>query len=264
MGFYIKEYLKSHKNCLFIYGSLKTKRLADELGFEKTLYLSMEKIHILLLYARVCSYDKVNIELLHTDWGSQFCIWGKMLYYAKYIWMEHCRELFELPENIKPKVQHIHVLSNIDEIFKTYKLCEKRTVVLSPEAQTLPLLSDEFWCSLAKRLINIGYCVCTNIGSNKEKVIDGTIPLLIKLNDFNKFIEKAGFFIGLRSGLCDLLCDSSCKKIVLYNNQGTYNAFSLKAMGFNKGLSEYIVWEENEQDILKKIVQELTVSDYIS
>lgn len=258
MGLYVKKYLKSHKDSLFVYGSLKMKRLADELGFEKTLYLPMDKVYILLFYARVCGYDKVSMKLLHTDCGGEFCIWGRMLFYAGYGWMENCRELFELPEQIKPKVRRIRARNDMDDFFKKHKLLEGRTVLLSPDAQSVPLLSDEFWKRLSKRLTSMQYCVCTNIGSDEEKAIDGTIPVFVSINDVCEFTEKAGCFIGLRSGLCDLLCDSDCKRIVLYSNQGAYAIFSIKNMGFDKNLSEYIVQAENEMDIIDRIVQELS------
>lgn len=81
MGFYIKEYLKSHDNCLFIFGNKTSIQLAEVLGFGEVLYLPREQVWALINYAKVCGLDKVNIEHLHTSFAVHYRILYTMLKY---------------------------------------------------------------------------------------------------------------------------------------------------------------------------------------
>lgn len=215
MGHYIKEYLKAHKNCLFIFEVPTLRQLAEDLDFGQTLY--MENVWPLINYAKVCGFDKVNMEHLHQTVGAHFRIGVKMLYYMNYTLMHSYRALFELPYTAKPNAQRIKCQNNVDEYFKKYGLLKEKTVILAPNAQSFSLIQRDFWELLAKKLYTKGFSVCTNVASKDEEVIPGTIPVFIKLNDIQEFAEEAGYFIALRSGLCDILCNCSCKKIVLYH-----------------------------------------------
>lgn len=262
MGCYIKEYLKAHQNCLFIFARKATQQLAEDLGFEKTLYIQKDKAWTLVFYAKVCGFDKVNIELFSVSTAVHFRIESKMLNYIKSTLLYEYREIFELPDYIKPDIQRLNCQNNIDEYFEKYGLIKGKTVILAPNAQTIPLLPDEFWETLANRLCEKGFDVCTNVASKDEYAIRGTIPVFIKLNDIQEFAEKAGYFVSLRSGLCDILCNCNCKKIILYHfildvNMEKIQFFSLKNMGFNKNLFEYGINQENEAKIIEQILDEI-------
>ncbi len=40
--------------------------------------------------------------------------------------------------------------------------------------------------------------------------------MFIELRDCVEFAETAGHYIGVRNGLCDVLCMADCRKIVIY------------------------------------------------
>ena len=93
------------------------------------------------------------------------------------------------------------------------------------------------WAQVVNELNNKGYTVCTNVASKKEKAIKGTIPLFIPYKQLVPFLDEAGYFIGIRSGICEVLASSTCKKIVLYkkgfdwNGKDSLDYFSLSKMG---------------------------------
>ncbi len=103
-----------------------------------------------------------------------------------------------------------------DALFGNGKLKKGKTVLLSPFSYTLSVLPNWFWKKLAKELTKLGYSVCTNLGSKKEKTIEGTEGVFLRYEQLGVFLKNAGYFIGIRSGFCDVISSIPCKKIVLY------------------------------------------------
>ncbi|WP_019153825.1 Rossmann-fold NAD(P)-binding domain-containing protein [Robertmurraya massiliosenegalensis] len=104
----------------------------------------------------------------------------------------------------------------VNELFKENGLIEGKTVILAPYANSIPQIKWEFWANLAKKLKNENYIVCTNCGSKEEGPIDGTIPLYFDFREAVAVTEKAGYVIAYRSGFCDIIANSTCKKIIVY------------------------------------------------
>ena len=55
----------------------------------------------------------------------------------------------------------------------------------------------------------------TNV-AGAEKPLPGTKPLCLTVSEIREAVERAELFIGIRSGLCDVLREVSCRKIALY------------------------------------------------
>lgn len=258
MSFYVKAYVKKNHESIFVFGSRVLEELANQLNFRHIVFMDLNNVHALIDYAKVFGFEKVNIKLLHTGY-IHFRLWSRMLTYTGITWMEHYRELFELPDYSKIDVTELVPSSRCGKIFTEYGLIPGKTVILSPYANTIRQVTVEFWELLATQLLSMGYSVCTNIGSSREKPIFGTIPVFIEINNISEFVEIAGFFIGIRSGLCDLLCCCKCLKIILYSDEifdliSVYDFYSLKKMGFGKNVLEYVVNQGSERKILEDIL----------
>lgn len=105
-----------------------------------------------------------------------------------------------------------------DVLFAQHHLMPGKTVLIAPYANTdwphfVPM---DFWERLACRLQAEGYTVCTNSCGEKEPAILGTTAVQIPFSGLKCFLEKAGTFIGLRSGLCEVVSSIACKKIIIY------------------------------------------------
>lgn len=126
----------------------------------------------------------------------------------------------------------------IDRLFAENRLIPGRTVVLAPYVNTLPSLPWWVWCNLADKLLQKGYVVCTNVASPSEAPVNGTIPLRFGYDISVPLLEKCGYFVGVRSGFCDIISSASCKKIIVYQpylfwGEGTnFDYFSLNRIGF--------------------------------
>lgn len=100
--------------------------------------------------------------------------------------------------------------------------------------------------------------VCTNCGSPNEKEIEGTVALRFSYDISVPVIEKCGFFIGIRSGFCDVISTAKCKKIIIYQpyifwGEGTnLDYFSLNK---NKFCNDAIEIEYEGVEFLKLIDQ---------
>lgn len=258
MGFYVEAYVREHPESVFVFGSRILEKLATQLNFGNVVFIELQDVQSLIGYAKVFGFEKVNIKLLHTGY-IHFRLWSRMLTYVGITWMEHYRELFGLPETAKRCITELVPDRACGEIFKEYGLIPGRTVLLSPYANTIRRFSEVFWESLATQLLSMGYCVCTNVGSDREKAVPGTVPVFVEINGISDFAEAAGYFIGIRSGLCDLLCRSGCLKIILYSDEifdliPVYNFYSMEKMGFGENVLEYVVSNENECKILEDIL----------
>lgn len=129
---------------------------------------------------------------------------------------------FCLPEStalVPPEFEENKV--QLRKWFDEYHLLPGKTVLLAPYStgleEYLPPIS--LWEEIARLLRDRGYCVCTNC-FGKEQPVLGTVAISVPFAQIVPFLNEAGGFIGIRSGLCDIISTSICKKAILH----TYNA----------------------------------------
>lgn len=134
----------------------------------------------------------------------------------------------------------------IQQLFKKNHLIPHRTVILSPYVhscqQTFPM---QTWVRLAVTLKELGFSVCTNCAGKEELPVKGTKALCFPLKYSVPVLEMAGYFIGMRSGFCDVAGMAKCKKYIIYRgenmcgNNKESNYFSLNNIGLSKDAKEY-------------------------
>lgn len=90
-----------------------------------------------------------------------------------------------------------------------------RSVILSPYAKSVTNISGSYWRQVIAYFRNQGYELYTNVAGDEEP-LEGTLRLAVPLSQIQSVVERAGVFVGLRSGLCDVLKWADCKKIALY------------------------------------------------
>lgn len=155
-----------------------------------------------------------------------------------------------------------------EKVFCELGLVEGKTVILCPYAKWPPLITNYFWTKLADKLHKKGFMVCTNSIGEKEPPISGTIPVSYSYNIAVPFVKKAGYLVGLRSGLLDIIESAQCKKVALYpsdckkrgitgdgGGEGAMDSFSLNAMFGKNDWLELITAPDNFQEVIVKILQ---------
>ncbi len=132
--------------------------------------------------------------------------------YIKCIPLEqiYCCGVFGLPKGTKPYKP---------TFCKTYEDMEKipkgKSVILAPYAKSVTALSNNVWEQIVEYYIERGYKCFTNVAGD-EKPLPGTLSVSPKLAEVQPLVEHASTFIGIRSGLCDVLRYADCEKIALY------------------------------------------------
>ncbi len=101
------------------------------------------------------------------------------------------------------------------EYDKLEEIPEGKAAVLSPYAKSVTALPKELWNDIVDDLISKGYKLYTNV-AGEEKALMNTEPISVKLSNMKSVVERAGMFIGIRSGLCDVLRTAKCRKIALF------------------------------------------------
>lgn len=90
-----------------------------------------------------------------------------------------------------------------------------KTAILSPYAKSVPPLPEFIWADIIKDLKNRGYDIFTNTVW-ADRPLPGTNPISPTISEMKSVVEYAGLFIGIRSGLCDVIRTANCCKIALF------------------------------------------------
>lgn len=132
--------------------------------------------------------------------------------YLKRIPLEkiYCCGVFGLPSNTKPVVPTRWIrYADLESIEK------RHAVILSPYAKSVTMLPDHIWKDIISDYKKRGYQVFTNV-TGEEMPLEGTLPIRPAIQEMKSVVEQAGIFIGLRSGICDVIRTADCRKIALY------------------------------------------------
>ena len=89
------------------------------------------------------------------------------------------------------------------------------SLILAPYAKSVVKIRESFWTNIAEQHLSKGKKVFTNV-SDDELPITGTNPINIPLDEMIDAVQYAGFFVGIRSGLCDVINYSNCDKTVVF------------------------------------------------
>ena len=95
------------------------------------------------------------------------------------------------------------------------KIPEGRSVIFSPYAKSVTALDPAVWSDAVAYYNGADYKCYTNVIGD-EKPLDGTEAISPPLPEIRSVVERAGAFVGIRSGLCDILREAKAKKIALY------------------------------------------------
>ena len=193
------------------------KKIAIQSGFKNVEVVDHNTMNILLFYKMFMGEDLETVEILHYDFLGR-CICNPIFDQKKFTFYD-CYKCMVFGDDTK------FVNSNMEERKKDVsEYCKKqgivkgKTVILAPYNKSLPDVSPVLWESLTAALRKQGYTVVTNSANAAERPVHGTLALGIPLETINEVVEYAGVFIGMRSGLCDVVSGCNARKIVISPN----------------------------------------------
>jgi hypothetical protein len=256
LGLYFNKYIEKQaiKSYIFVVPGKAGARIAETYGISNIEIITKDQADALINFRMLMGRNNAEILILHSGYLHQRIICNIAMY-EKMTWLDNYKRfLFGLDENELYTKRKVNV--NKSEIYKVLSMMNLemgKTVILAPYAQTMTELSISFWSKLAEKLKECGYSVCTNV-AGEEKPIPNTIPLYLSLDGADFVVEYAGYFIGLRSGFCDVISMAKCKKIILYSNEvfeciKVIDFYSLNKMGLCKDAIEIEVSYNEDNDI---------------
>lgn len=260
---YLKEYVRAanleNDYVLTVVGvpCYKVAKMFEITNVEKIDALATKKL--IKLY-ELC--DDINIIPIHSSEAHV-----KNTVYTKLIRRENITlgkmykyQAFKLNEVTKPQLPvYIRNSTYVEELFDRGKYPENRTVLVSPYANSY--MDDDLlkeWEILCDWLSQQGYRVLTNSAGECEPPIKGTEAIWIPLEYITDFVERGGWFIGIRSGLCDIISGAKCKKIIFYKEdlygRGDYTAYhSLKGMGLCDDAIEIKYCRDTQKNVFENV-----------
>lgn len=155
-------------------------------------------------------FGEQNVFIPHQD--RPYVVNLSKALYIKKIPLEklYCCGVFGLPEDTVPcRPAYGETYDGPEEIEPG------KTVILAPYAKSVTSLKPEVWERIVEEYRGRGYVCYTNV-AGEEMPLPGTKPVSPSIAQICSLVEKAGTFIGIRSGLCDVVKDAACKKIALY------------------------------------------------
>lgn len=205
------------------------ERLAIHLGYQ-TYRVSADDMDSLVLFCRIVGWDIVDVKKM--NYGMNQPEFMRLSCLVDYHTMIQ-KGVFH--STVRRKAKRLPQISS-GKLFEENGLSSPRTILLSPYAETVKSMSTDFWIRLVRVLTEYRFDVCTNV-SGEEQPIIGTKGVFIPYNQILDFVDHIFCFIGLRSGLCDLLSSTTGNCIILYTGRHAFihgsnlDFFGLRAMG---------------------------------
>lgn len=268
IGTFWKQYLKQEKinNYVFLVINKACEKTAMLFDIKNTEVLEQKIESTYLIQYHMLCPEKAKIKILNDSWLK---IHVDPLKWFRGFKGLNFKELFrkfvfELPDTARPEAPVLKETEElIEESFHKNDLQVGNTVVLSPYSNTLADLPDVFWNKLVEELKKEGFSVCTNGNGDTEPALKGTSCVFVPLHRAPQWIEKAGYFIGVRSGFCDIISASKAKKIILYDarerffNCSAYEYFNLKDMELCDDAVE-LLFDRDDRNLSEKIMNCIT------
>lgn len=112
-----------------------------------------------------------------------------------------------------------------------------RTAVLFPYAQSFAVASLGHFAALAQRLSDAGWAVFTSVAGPEEPVA-GTRPISIPFAILPDVVERAGWGIAVRSGICDIVAPTRARKTFVFRSRKELAQWGVASMGLCRDAHE--------------------------
>lgn len=163
-------------------------------------------------------------------------------------------------------IPELKISKKINEIFKKYELIENKTFIIAPDSiSAVEQIADNVWKSYADNLTELGFTCLFNV-KNSERFYPYK-NLYLNLSETLQLISLGKYFLGYRSGLCDLVAAfTNINQFVVYpnikNKKIDYPYIKKSFKNFNEDLYEYysLKYIFNEKNIVEFLYDESTSS----
>lgn len=221
---YLRDYVEGNgiEEYEVLVSNKGAQKVGELFGIESHI-VDKEKLIQAVFFQRVFGEEIANIKNTHMCVGSQRgnIFLHKIDYNThEQKWIYQARERKSQPRLIQ---------RNSDAFFDEYNLIPEKTVLISPFSYSVCPVERDYYRDIINGLHDRGYQVCTNISKGEEN-LPNTIGVFLPYDTVIDFVDKSAGFVGMRSGLCDIVSSTSTKMVV-YHKEFCFNQFSLERMG---------------------------------
>lgn len=220
IGRYFRYYISKNniKKYEFIFRGKSERNIGKLFGIYGNIILNDHEVWLLNRFKQFVGENNTQIlELHHYAYPVQ--AHASSIYFEGYKGWTFERLIrnvgMGIKEDVAPYVPRFQTVDSIKNVFYKKGLIPGRTIIISPFSSSAYILDFIWWTRLVERLTKLGYTIATNVSSDSDYEIVGTKRLFIPYEEIKSYVEYAGYFIGARSGLCDIIGDCDCYKIIL-------------------------------------------------
>jgi len=243
---FLDTYIKKNKieKYVLLLSKNNCKKVAELFGYSNIIVISNNDLKDILLAWQFIGTEKIQIKPA-LFWG-----WETKHYYRDYrkhkemSFADYFKyDVFGLNDNDRFNHPKRKMINNDvgEKLFQEKKLKKGKTVIIAPYAGSfISAITMDEWKNVVKILKRKGYVVCTNCYGS-ELPIPGTSAIQFSYEEALDVLDYAGGFISVRSGLCDVVSNSKCNFLVIYESSylaSDYEYFSIKKMGLNNNVNE--------------------------
>lgn len=257
-GFCERENIKEYVFCVL---GENCKRVAELFYIENIHIISQNEKELLLKAWEFYGTEIMCLKpLLHWGWRTKRFLHSDN--HLQITFMEMFQyDVYENDYEVESSHPYIDRKSEFaKELFDELKIKKGKTVILAPYAGSfISEISKKEWLKIVDFLKNKGFDVCTIGYGDKEPLIDGTKLIQFPYKEAVNVLEYAGYFIAVRSGLCDIVCQAKAKMLIIYEkcfNASSYEYFGLKNMGLKEDVLE-VEYESGSRDKFVEYVEKL-------
>jgi hypothetical protein len=230
-----EDRVKASRICVIGGGS---KKIAKLFGFDDVISLEQKEMDDVVRMCTALGFGALDIFVLHADPpSSKMGITDHVRNYNGINFMDFFVSGVFNNETLRLKKPAFDdCKDDIKEFFEKNELIPGRTVVVAPYVNTLGELPVWVWIEIVDEFRKRGFTVCTNC-DDKHWPIFGSVGINPPYSELKDFFEYAGYFVGSRSGLCDIISSfDMCKVIIYFSNEywgcgGIIDFFSMNDMG---------------------------------
>lgn len=271
---FLRQYLKKKRieNYLCV-GTGAARKICDLFGFEKFEQADREEV-VALEYLYMFIGGEFDILKVLQIWDWTFHLNRSSIRFdRRFTFIDTFRSyVFGFDNSIAPEIPPFCCDRDLmRKVFEEKGLKEGNTAILAPYAYSMACPPEEFWIFLSGCLEQMGIKVAVNIDpasihEEEENYIPNTKTLSFELPESVPYLEYAGFFIGMRSGLCDVTSSAKCRKIVLYpllrkidydRHRPDREFGSLERMGLSEDITELELDMEENRNYWKEQAQKI-------
>ena len=252
---------KRKKACVLIVQERFVNSGLNFVGVMEIMYLPKETMDLVCQYIHATrDYETDNYVYGHFHLKEQHKNWNDYIWNENLSFVDSYKEnVFDLPLDTELIPPIINTLTDFQKqrLHEAYVLDKERTIIITPYTSGGSPFPESFWVKLVQSLKqkNKDYVIYTNVASPQEKVIPGTAPIVTTFPELIYLAEKVNCFIGMRSGIFDLLAFTNARLLyIIFLTR--FWLYDLK-LNFNHTNSRvFYLLSAEEQEGLKSFMQQ--------